>query len=120
MIRKQTKYKSIKTLINDIKFDSKAESDFYIQLLCQEKAGLIEIISLQPKVYLTASRILYKPDFLIKENEKLVYLDVKGFVTPIFAIKKRLWLEYGAGTLRLVKRAGKGFKVIEEIHTKIQ
>lgn len=111
MIR--SKYKSIKTIINGVKFDSKSEANYYLFLLSEESKGRIEIVSLQPKIYLTNARILYKPDFLIKESDKLIYIDVKGFVTPVFAIKKRLWLHYGAGVLRLVK----GFKTIEEVKT---
>jgi len=110
-----SKYKSIKTTIDGIKFDSKAEAEYYLHLLKLEQIGDIKIIALQPKVYLTESRILYKPDFLIEENGKQVYIDVKGMITPVFALKKRLWVQYGAGLLRLVK----GFKTIDEVLTKV-
>ena len=60
-----SKYKSIKTKINGIVFDSKAEAHYYLFLKAEEKRGKLKIISLQPKIYLTEARILYKPDFLI-------------------------------------------------------
>jgi predicted nuclease of restriction endonuclease-like RecB superfamily len=66
---------------------------------------------LQPKIYLSGAKILYKPDFLIEENGKLIYVDVKGFTTPIFAIKKRLWKFYGPSILRIV--TGKKIENVE-------
>lgn len=109
-----SKYKAIKTVVDGIKFDSKAEASYYVHLLNLQKIGDLKIISLQPKVYLTDARILYKPDFLIEEDDKLVYIDIKGFITPVFAIKKRLWVHYGQGTLRLIKN----YKTIDEVVTK--
>lgn len=110
----QSKYKSIKTIIDSIKFDSKAEAKYYLHLKEQEKLGYVKIIELQPKVYLTEARILYKPDFLIKRDVELIYIDVKGMTTPVFAIKKRLWKFYGNGTLEIVKR-GKITEVVKTI-----
>lgn len=93
------KYKNVKVEIDGIKFDSKAEGNFYLYL----KGQKIKIIELQPKVYLTEARILYKPDFLIEENGKPIYVDYKGFQTAVFKIKIRLWAKYGPGELRLIK-----------------
>ncbi len=108
-----TKYNAKKTTLHGIKFDSRAEAGYYLVLLEQQKKGLVKIIEIQPKIYMTRAKILYKADFLIEENGRLVYVDVKGMITPVFAIKKRLWLQYGLGTLRLVKKG----KVISEIET---
>ena len=106
-----SKYKAIKTVIDGIRFDSLAESKYYVYLKsCKD----IKIISLQPKVYLTDSKILYRPDFLIEKNGELIYVDVKGFQTPVFAIKARLWVNYGAGRLDLIKNG----KLIKTIVTK--
>ena len=107
------KYNATKVVINKKKFDSKAEGQYYLFLLDQQKRGLIKIIELQPKVYLTNAKILYKPDFLIQEGHRCIYVDVKGMKTPVFAIKKRLWVYYGGGTLRIVKNG----KIIEEVKT---
>jgi predicted nuclease of restriction endonuclease-like RecB superfamily len=96
---------------NNLWFDSNAELAYYVQLLHLEKANQLKIISLQPKIYLSGAKILYKPDFLIEENGKLVYVDVKGFTTPIFAIKKRLWKFYGPSILRIV--TGKKIENVE-------
>ena len=110
---KKNKYNNKKTIINGIKFDSLAEADYYLYL----KSSSIEIIEMQPKVYLTEAKILYKPDFLIKENGKLIYIDVKGVVTPVFAIKRRLWHRYGQGLLREIKKVGKNFIISKETLT---
>ena len=108
------KYKSIKTTVDGIKFDSKAEAEYYIHLLNLQKIGDVKIIALQPKVYLTEARILYKPDFLIEENGRSVYIDVKGYRHPVFQIKKRLWVHYGQGVLRIIRNG----KTEEEIVTR--
>ena len=105
-----TKYRAIKTEIDGIKFDSKAEAEYYAQLLSLQKSGAIRDIELQPRIVLTASKILYKPDFkLTYPDGRVEYVDVKGFSTPVFNIKKRLWKNYGAGTLVIVKKKGRSF-----------
>lgn len=116
----KNKYMAQRCGLDGHEFDSKAERDYFSQLKLLESAGEIEILELQPKVYMTDSRILYKPDFLILEkklNEK-VYIDVKGMETPVFRLKMRLWKEYGAGTLRLVKKDRFGFHDYKDIYTR--
>jgi len=110
------KYSSKRTVVNGSTFDSKAEAAYYIELaLLLDKGDLISV-ELHPKVYLTTSRILYKPDFKIKDKfDRVWYVDVKGFETPVFKIKKRLWKHYGDGCLRLVKKSGSTFKLVEEV-----
>jgi predicted nuclease of restriction endonuclease-like RecB superfamily len=115
-----SKYKAKKTTIDNIKFDSKAEANYYLYLKQKENLGIIEILETQPKVYLTDARILYKPDFLylIRGVGKKVYVDVKGFSTPVFQIKKRLWKFYGPENLEIVKIKGKVFECEVVIPTK--
>jgi len=110
-----TKYNAKKTKIDGIMFDSKAEAHYFVYLKGLEKRGLISELELQPKVYLTSARILYKPDFKFFDVtlQIPVYVDVKGMTTPVFQIKKRLWRHYGAGILRLVKKG----VVTEEVKT---
>ena len=90
---KFSKYKNKKVEIDGITFDSKAEGRFY-ELKKQE------ILELQPKIYMTKARILYKPDFKMNDG---TYVDVKGMQTPVFKIKKRLWKVYMNGDLHIVK-----------------
>ena len=102
---KKHKYRAQVTWTDGIRFDSKAEAEFY-----QMVKGKIQ--ELQPKVYLTRARILYKPDFLMNDR---TYIDVKGVETPVFRLKKRLWKLYGPGPLEIWARSGKNFKMKERI-----
>jgi len=114
---KKNKYNAKKTYVDGIKFDSKAEAEYYTLLLYKQKIGELKILELQPKVYLTQSKILYKPDFLIKEGRDRYYVDVKGPETPVFRIKMRLWVHYGQGKLKLVKKRNRAFQVYKTICT---
>lgn len=114
-MHRKNKYGAKRTTIDGIAFDSKAEAEYYCELLLQEKAGLIKLVELQPKIYLTDAKILYKADFLIEEPGKLVWIDVKGHETPVFGIKKRLWKVYGPGVLRIIEKRGKRFQLKKEI-----
>ena len=109
-----SKYNSQKTIIDGIRFDSKAEAEYFLHLKALEKLGQLKVLEVQPKVYMTDARILYKPDFLIDENGKLVFIDVKGVQTAIFKMKARLFEHYGHGTLRLVQKNRFGFHTVKE------
>lgn len=113
-----SKYRAIKTGIDGIKFDSKAEAEYYIELLSLQESGAIRDIELQPKIVLTASKILYKPDFKVTYPDgRIEHIDVKGVETPVFKIKKRLWKNYGAGTLVIVKKKGRSFVELCRVET---
>lgn len=111
------KYKNVRCEVDGIKFDSKAEAEYYALAKLCERNGTLKILDIQPKVYMTRARILYKPDFKIDEGGKIVFIDVKGKRTTAFQIKKRLWRYYGEGTLRLVQQNGFTFDVLEEVTT---
>lgn len=113
----KSKYRNKFTEVDGIKFRSKAEAECYSFLKLLERSGTIKLISLQPRVFMTAARILYIPDFLIDEGGKRVYIDVKGKQTRDFILKFKLWRYYGDGTLRLVKKNGFGFDKVKEITT---
>lgn len=49
---KYNKYGNIKTVIDGIKFDSKRESERYLELKLLEKAGEISDLKLQPRFIL--------------------------------------------------------------------
>lgn len=111
------KYKNVKKEVDGIMFDSTAEAEYYIRLRAMERAGQIKFIKAHPSVHMTAARILYKPDFLIEEKGRKVYIDVKGVVTPEFALKRRLWRYYGDGVLRVVTKEKFEFDKADEITT---
>lgn len=98
---KRNKYHAVKTVLDDIEFDSRKEAKRYIQLKQMERAGLIKKLRLQvPFVLVDKSsygrEIKYVADFVYIENGIEIVEDVKGVKTPIYRLKKRLMAErYG-------------------------
>lgn len=96
-----SKYNNKKTIIDNIKFDSKAEANRYIELKMLEKARKISDLELQPKFILQEKyinnkgekvrAITYKADFCYLEGNKIVVEDVKGVETKEFKIKRKLF-----------------------------
>ena len=113
--RSKNKFRNKKVTIDGIKFDSIAEGDYYIFLKNLEQFQGLKILELQPKVYMTKARILYKPDFLIEQDGLKTWIEVKGFETPVYKLKLRLWKFYGPGILHVVKKNRFGFETIERI-----
>lgn len=88
-----SKYKNIKTIIDNIPFDSKKEAARYLQLKMLFDTGVITELELQPafKLVINGQKICtYKADFRYCENGKSIVEDVKGMKTPIYNLKKKL------------------------------
>lgn len=109
-----SKYNNKKTIVDNIKFDSKAEANRYIELKMLEKARKISDLELQPKFILQEQyinnkgekirAITYKADFCYLEGNKIVVEDVKGVETKEFKIKKKLFEnKYRDIDFRLIK-----------------
>lgn len=89
----RNKYRAIKTIIDDITFDSKKEARRYVELKLLVKAGVISDLKLQPRFDLIINGCkcgFYKADFDYIENGKRVTEDVKGMKTPVYNLKKKL------------------------------
>ena len=96
-----SKYNNKKTIVDNIKFDSKAEARRYVELKLMQDTGHIEKLTLQPKFELqpkyknnkgeTVRAITYKADFCYLEGNKIVVEDVKGVETKEFKIKRKLF-----------------------------
>ena len=94
----KTKYKSVRTEIDWIKFSSKLESRFYQWIISQPKITLIE---LQPKFILqdkfrtkdweAIRAITYIADFYIEYEWDRYYVDSKGNKDNVFKIKYKIW-----------------------------
>ena len=94
-----SKYNNKKTIVDNIKFDSKAEANRYIELKMLEKARKISDLELQPKFILQEKyinnkgekirAITYKADFCYLEGNKIIVEDVKGVETKEFKIKRK-------------------------------
>lgn len=102
-----SKYYSKKVIVNNIKFDSKKEANYYLKLKVLERAGIIKDLELQKEYILqdkfklnnkTIRKITYKADFSYTSasDDKLHIVDVKGFKTEAYKLKKKLF-EYKYG-----------------------
>lgn len=97
-IVRYNKYHNKKTVVNGIRFDSKAEAARYQELCLLEKAGEITGLKLQPKYLLcprtkTEQKCEYKADFEYEQNGKTVVEDVKGHKTKEYVIKRK-WFKW--------------------------
>jgi len=95
------KYNAKSVVVNNIKFDSKAEASAYEALITAGlEVKLQEVFTIQPAF--TDNRIKirpiqYKSDFsVLSKNKKVSYiLDIKGFITQEFKLKKKMMLFNG-------------------------
>lgn len=117
----RSKYHAVPTIVDGIRFASKAEARRYGELKLLQKAGEIRNLTLQPRFPLWAFRngepvlvAAYVADFgYDTAGGAAVIEDVKGTTTETYRLKKR-WveaqydiriLETGRRKVRRVKRA---------------
>lgn len=107
------KYHSKKTIVDNIKFDSKKEATRYQELKLLERAGKIKDLKLQQEYELipkfkknnkTYRKTIYKADFSYFDIEANKYIveDVKGFKTDVYKLKKKLF-EYRYKDLEILE-----------------
>ena len=89
------KYNARKTEVDGIKFDSKMESDRYLQLKQMQEEGIISNLQLQVPIEILPKfkkyrALRYIADFVYILDGVEVVEDVKGFKTDVYQIKKRL------------------------------
>jgi hypothetical protein len=92
---KRSKYNNVKTTVDGITFDSKAEAKYYQNLKLLEMAGEVEGVELQTPFALTVSGFLictYRSDFTFttRKDKKFHVVDCKGVRTKDFILKKKL------------------------------
>jgi hypothetical protein len=98
---RKNKYGAKKAEIDGIKFDSKAESQYYLLLLEKKERGEIIDFELQPKFELLPAfesrgkkfqAITYTADFkIIHLDGSIEIVDIKGFEPRDFPIRKKLF-----------------------------
>lgn len=110
------KYNAKPTVVDGRRFASQAEADYSVILNLLVSAGEASDLQYQPRIQLT-KYVAYIPDFsyILKEDGKRWFLDVKGYETPEFNIKKRLWKQFGPGPLLIVQKCAAGFKTKEVV-----
>lgn len=93
------KYNNTKTIVDNIKFDSKREAARYSVLKLLERTKIITELKLQVPFELAPSVIIngrkkpalrYFADFTYVENGRLIINDVKGRLTDVYIIKRHL------------------------------
>ena len=117
---KRHKYGAVKTVIDGIEFDSKAEALYYQLhkhdngMKMQEKFVLMDKFRLNGKAY---REIAYKPDFTFyDENGNLnKVVDVKGVLTPEFKIKSKLFANRYGMQITVAKKVGKTLRFDEKM-----
>lgn len=89
-----SKYNAIRTTVDGITFDSKAEAARYSELKLLQAAGEIYGLALQPTFPLVVNGVkvaTYIADFeYFAAGARRVIEDVKGVKTPLYRLKKKL------------------------------
>ena len=102
-MRVHNKYFAKKTVVDGIRFDSRAEANRYCELKILLRAGVIKELRMQvPYVLIEKSKygrkIVYKADFVYNEKGETIVEDVKSkpTMTGVYKLKKRMLAEkYG-------------------------
>lgn len=89
-----SKYKSIRTEVDGVWFDSKREAARYSELKMLMRSGIITALELQPEfpIVINGYKIcIYRADFKYKAREGWTVIeDSKGMQTPVYKLKKKL------------------------------
>lgn len=103
--QKPSKYRSKKTVVDCIEFDSKAEAKRYTELRTLQRAGVIQDLQLQVPYELypthkcegvTIRGKKYIADFVYTQDGKTVVEDVKGYRTDEYKRKRKMFKQrYG-------------------------
>ncbi len=97
---RRAKYGAIPTVVDGIRFASKAEARAYRTLLILEAKRLISGLKLQPRYQIQAKLVTpyeriravnYVGDFEFIRDGQRVCVDVKGVETPAFKLKSKLF-----------------------------
>lgn len=92
--KKKSKYGNVPTTIDGIRFDSKAEANFYCDLKILKRVGEVKEFSVHVRFPLIAG-ITYEADFVIHWTDgRKEIVDVKGSTAPlteVFKLKMKLF-----------------------------
>ena len=88
-MRIQHKYKAVQTIFDGIKFPSKKEANYYLQLKALVNSGLVVFFLRQVPFHLPGE-IIYRVDFQeFWSNGDVRFIDVKGMDTPMSKLKRK-------------------------------
>ena len=112
MWKSKSKYRNVPTVIDGLRFSSKAEAARYNELKLLQTANQVRWFIRQPRFDL-GNDITYVADFLVvwEANERsfepvsVTVEDVKGVETDVFKLKRKLFeAQYGELTLITKRR----------------
>ena len=103
-MQNRPKYNAKKTIIGNLKFDSKKEAEYYLKLKAKRINGEINWIKLQPEFLILrgftlengerTKGIRYVADFEVEYADgHREIIDVKGVKTEAYKIKKKMLLD---------------------------
>lgn len=88
---KKSKYGAKRVEIDGIKFDSRKEANYYLELKIRLAAKDIKGFCRQPE-FILAPNLRYKADFIIFNNDGTSeIIDVKGMQTQVYKDKKKVF-----------------------------
>lgn len=108
-MRRAHKYGAVKTDVDGVRFDSKAEARRWVELRILEQGGVIQELERQRSFDIVVNEVKicrYKADFAYKMNGEQVVEDVKGYETPEFKLKWKL-MHAVFPSLKLMKITGR-------------
>lgn len=121
MYKRTSKYNAKKTEVDGIKFDSKAEADFYGYLKYLKKSKMISSVERQKRIVILPSyeiegrkvrAVHYIADFVITYIDgEVEYVDVKGYETDIFKLKKKMFESMYGTSLRKARKVKGEWKI---------
>ena len=112
MWKSKSKYRNVPTVIDGLRFSSKAEAARYSELKLLQAANQVRWFIRQPRFDL-GNGIVYVADFLVVWNAdettfsdtRVTVEDVKGVETDVFKLKRKLFeAQYGELTLITKRR----------------
>lgn len=110
----KSKYKNVSTVVDGIRFDSKAEATYYGYLKNLNEFGQVTHFLRQVPFDLPGG-VKYKLDFLVfYADGKVDYVDVKGAFTDIFILKKKQVEDLYPVKIRCLKQHGMNFVEVEK------
>lgn len=99
------KYKSTITYTDNVRFASKLEAQYYSYLKMLKNSNSIKYFLRQVPIHLTGG-IKYVCDFMVVyQDNRIEYVDTKGFETAIFKLKKKQVEALYPFKIKLVKKA---------------
>ena len=111
----KNKFGAIKTTVDGITYDSKAEATWFMGLIQREKAGHIRNLQRQVTYPLTANGVHiadYIADAVYEQNQGAIWqtivADCKGVITPVFRLKAKLFAANYGFPIFCVDSKGRG------------